>query len=460
MKLTPLLVIVSWVAVITFSSTIGAISRDGIKEQKWENLHVMWIEDRSTPTFSVQIYFGDGALSDARGKEGETDYALRGLFWGTDRFSQKEIDNNLEYFGSTYDFQVFHEYSTLSFRGLNRDIAAISKKYCHLFSNSIYPKREISRYTKRFKTFLGNLVTDHSALANHIFRRLSMRGTQFALPVEGVMGSIGNIRPEDLKRKRDYFNNKVKKKIYLRGNKSILKIKETLLGECGWGKPGETYVRGEGGGQTFQKLKTSIVLIPVKGANQAQIRLGRFLRKDEVQKPELLSLMSEYMGGSFISVLNEELRTKRGLVYSVGAFAQGQKYYGRSGISTFSRNEKVKEALQVIQNTLKKIHRGGIEDGRLERTVNFLKGSHLFQFESYDSFLRTIMFFDHVGRDWNDIYKFPGVISKFSSADIVASTRRIFFWDDLVILVVGDKLLLKDLREVGSVQVLSHRNYL
>ncbi|MCY4645023.1 MAG: insulinase family protein [Bacteriovoracales bacterium] len=431
-----------------------------IVKEKWGTLDVVWIEDNEVPTYSVQIYFADGALSDPRDRYGEMDYMLTGLFWGTNRFTQKEISDNLEYFGGNHSFHVFHEYSTLSYYGLNKDLIPTTKKYCHLFSDSIYPKAEIKRYTKRIKSHLTNLVTNPSKLADRIFRRLTLRGTPFEFPVEGTLKSVGRIRSFHLKKKKTYLNTRVKKKLYLRGSKDILRIKDVILGECGWGKPSETFVQTAKAKPIHEKLKTKIVLIPVKGSSQAQIRLGRFLSPEEIQKPDLLSLMSGHLGGNFISALNRELRVKRGLVYSVGSFAQGQKYYGRSAVVTSSRNEKVKESLAVIKKTLGEMGRGKIDPLHLGRTVAFLKGGHLFQFESYNSFLRTLMFFDHVGRDWKDLYRYPKNIETFSPKIIAASTNRIFNWDDILIVIIGDKSLKKDLQQIDSTQTLDYRPYL
>lgn len=446
------IVILLWISSLSSYSA----SLEKVRKKKWGHLDVVWIEDDRVPTFSVQVYFADGALSDHKGKEGETESMFTGLFWGTNRFNQKEIGDNLEYFGVRHGFQVFHEYSTFMVYGLTRDIVPLMKKYCHLFSDSIYPKEEVARYVKRTKTYLGNLVADHSSLANHVFRRLSLRGTDFEYPVSGTLRSLGKIKSRDLVSQKKYFNNRVRKKLYLRGGRDILKVKETILEECGWGKSTETYAREVVKKQSHQKLKTKIVLIPVKGANQAQIRMGRFLRRQDIKNSEMLEVAAAYLGGNFISVLNEELRTKRGIVYSVGAFAQGQKYYGRSGISTFSGNENVKETLQVIKDSLNR----SIQEQHLKRTINFLKGSHLFRFESNDSFLRTLMFFDHLGKDHSDLFEFPQLIDQFKVGQISSTFQEIFNPKDLLIVIVGDTSLLKPLKEMDSVQILSYKNYL
>ena len=427
---------------------------------RWGNMDIVWIEDNSVPTFSAQIYFSDGALSDAPGRQGETDFMFTGLFWGTNRFNQKEIGDNFEYFGTKHSFRVLHEYSMFSFGGLNKDLTPITKKFCHLFSDSVYPRLEIKKYTNRMKGRLANLVTNHSALADHTFRRLSLRGTNFEYPSEGTLKTIGRIKPRHLKEKKDYFNKQVKKKLYLRGNKNLLRIKDIILGNCGWGTEKEVAQRDIQKVDEYKKFKTKIVLIPVNGANQAQIRIGRFFSGSDVRDPELLSVMSGYIGGNFISVLNHELRTKKGLVYSVSAYGGSQKYYGRSVIRTSSRNEKVNEALESIKEVLKKAENGEIDPSHLQRTVQYLKGGHLFQFESYNSFLRNLMFFDHVGREWSDLYAYPSIIEKFSVKDVSQATTRMFNWDKVLVVIVGDKSLRKQLQEVGSVQTLNYKKYL
>ena len=70
------------------------------------------------------------------------------------------------------------------------------------------------------------------------------------------------------------------------------------------------------------------------------------------------------------------------------------------------------------------------------------------------------MFFDHVERDWKDLYHYPQKIETFSPSDIASSTGRVFGWDDLLVVVVGDKSLLKALKEIDSTQTLDYRPYL
>ena len=216
-------------------------------------------------------------------------------------------------------------------------------------------------------------MTNHSSLADKALRYYSMNGTDFHTPVEGTMKSIKRIKSQHLVKKLNYFNKNVLKKVYIRGKKDVLKISKILTNECGWSEKGK-FQRVAKKDQKFKKLKKKIILVPVPNANQAQIRLGRFLPLSKIQNDDLLILSSSYLGGGFISVLNQEIRVKRGLTYSIGATARSQKYYGRSTIMTFSRNDKVSETISIIKEILGKAQ-NEIDGEGLHSVRNYLKVS-------------------------------------------------------------------------------------
>ena len=87
------------------------------KNLNWDGLDIVYVKDDRLPTYSVSIYFADGALSDQKGKEGETELMFDLLTSGTRRFSQKEINDNLEYYGANYGHSLTHEFATYSVSG-------------------------------------------------------------------------------------------------------------------------------------------------------------------------------------------------------------------------------------------------------------------------------------------------------------------------------------------------------
>ena len=93
----------------------------------------------------------------------------------------------------------------------------------------------------------------------------------------------------------------------------------------------------------------------VPKANQAQVRIGRILDREEIRDIPLLMFSSKFLGGGFTSQLMKSVRVKSGLSYSVGAFAAGERGYGSSGISSFTKNETIVDLIETIKNTVDEV---------------------------------------------------------------------------------------------------------
>lgn len=108
-----------------------------IKKLDWDGLEVVWLKDERYPVYNMSVYFADGALSDSPSRRGETAAALNLLNSGTRRYDQKEINENLEFFGVDFGAHVTHEFSSYSISGLVKDLIPTTKLLCHLMRLSL-----------------------------------------------------------------------------------------------------------------------------------------------------------------------------------------------------------------------------------------------------------------------------------------------------------------------------------
>jgi zinc protease len=432
---------------------------DNLRRLKWNEMDVIWLEDDSYPTYSINVYFNAGALLDEKGKYGQTELAFKELTSGTTRYTRQEIVDSLEFYGASYGANVTHEYTTFSVEGLVKDMLPTMKMICHTFQNASYPVEEFNTTKKRLITALKNSVTDHSGLANRIFREVSLQGTQFSKPVSGNIRSINSLTAKDLHDRMLFFNNEVQKRIYIKGPKAVKELESVFVNDCGW-KQGQ--YKNEIAAVTKTPENNNIVyLVPVPKANQAQIRIGRYITKEESHYAyELQSLAARHMGGGFTSRLMQELRVKRGLTYSVGAYISSQAAYGRSGITTFTKNETLVETFNVTKEVINNESTATTEEN-FHHIKRFIKGNYLLGLESTSAFLETLLFFDHIGRDYKEIYQFSNKIDQISIEQMQSLISQIFGFDNQIRLVVGDKNLDKQLAKAGyKVKVLNYNDYL
>jgi zinc protease len=462
-KLTAFLTVLVFSSLINVSGPVLANSsiKEKIKHFDWDGLEVVWLEDNRFPTFDMAIYFADGALSDKRGEDGLTNAMFNLLPMGTRRFGRQEISDNLEFYGVSHGAYVTHEYSTYNVSGLLKDMNPTVKKICHLFEDAIYPKKEIAKEKKRFIDSRKNLANNHGQLINTAFRALSLKGTPYEKAVGGTIKSIRKVNQKNLKKKLDYFNKVVKKKIYITGPKEVLSLKKTILDDCNWKKTPGQFVRSVDV-SSVKSPKPQIYLVTVPKANQAKISMGRYLPENLVdsRESELMALSSEFLGGGFTSMLMKELRVKRGLTYGAYAFAGGQKQYGRSGISTSTKADSVGELLKVTQEVIENIINSNYDKKDLEVVRGGLKGSHPFKFEKNSSFLSQLLFLDHIEEDYETIYQFPAKVSRIKSGDVEKKIHELYGVKTSTIVVVGEKSLAKALSKFGKIQVIPYKKFL
>tara|TARA_R110000868_G_scaffold226115_13_gene478650 strand:+ start:1415 stop:2785 length:1371 start_codon:yes stop_codon:yes gene_type:complete len=426
----------------------------------WNGLEVVWVEDDRFPTYDLSVYFADGALSDNPNRKGETQAALGLLTTGTNRYKQKELVDHLEFFGVSHGPYVTHEYSLYSVSGLVKDSIPTFKRLCHMFADTVYPKAEVNREIKRAKDALTNMVSDPSSLASRAFRELSLAGTPYAYPVEGKLRDLSRLAPSHLKDKLEYFNKTVAKRVYVTGPKQILNIKDILNNECGWKGKEATFKRDISFSKEFTDKAPEIFLVTVPGSNQAQVRIGRFLHEEQVQPREAIELLSTYLGGGFTSLLMRELRSSRGLVYSAGAFAAGQRRYGRAAIQTSTKNDSAATLIGVVRDLLLELKEGKVRDNIFAISRGRLMGSYPFRFEKSSDFLQQLIYLDHVGVPYQRFLDFPDYLSKVDEKEMAKWGGQIFDWNRQTIVVLGDKSLAKKLAEFGKVTVVGYKDFL
>lgn len=448
------------ISLISFNSSANYLE-DNLRKENWGGVEVIWLEDDSYPLYDISIYFEGGAYTDSPEKLGETALAFELLTAGTERYKQNEILDSLEFYGTSYQPSVTHEFSSYNISGLVKDSVPTMKMMCHLFRNATYPEAELKKSVNRMQTGLRNLPSNHGALANRIFRELSLAETGYEHPMEGNLKTLGAVRSSDLLEKLKFFNDSVKKRIYIKGPKEMSSIKSVFENDCKWGKVENAIDLPAVTKKARKGSKKTVYLAPVERANQAQIRIGNFMTSEEVDRDhELRSFTAQYVGGGFTSRLMQKVRVEKGLTYSIGAYASEQSNYGRKGVNTFTKNETLVETLQAIDGVLEKAAKE-IKEEQFQMSKRFAKGSYLFGLESTSAFLSNLIYFDHIGREYEEIYQFPSIIDGLKRKQVKKKVSELFSSDEQITLVVGSKDLKQSLEKAGyKVQILDYKDYL
>ena len=211
MKTKLALLIVYFFSLNTFAAgTTAPKVEDTIKRLNWNGIDVIYIEDNRFPTYDFVVYFGDGALSDEAGPKGLTNHAFNLLDSGTAKHSQKEILDQLEFFGTELNSEVTHEYTTLSMSGLSKDLTTSMTQVCSLLREANFPVATVKQELDKERSDLQSLVANPQALSDRVFREVSLGKTPYSYPVSGKLHDLDLYTPELMWAKIDYFLDKVK----------------------------------------------------------------------------------------------------------------------------------------------------------------------------------------------------------------------------------------------------------
>ena len=433
---------------------------ESLKTMNWNGVDVVWLEDNALPNYDVSFYFAEGALGDGKKYYGETEMMFAMLSSGTKRFTQNQIVESLEFYGAEFGTRVTHEYSTFSVSGLMKDFRPTMKMICHLYNDATFPKKEVKKLKSRVKTGFKNLVSNHRKLAARAFRYESLVGTGFEHPTTGTMASTKRIDQRRLLARLKHFNENVYKRIYIRGPAGIKVLEKIVSTDCGW-KKAESKIEIPKVTKN-PAVENQIIFVPVPNANQAQVQVGRVLLTSDIEKndQDIKTFAANFLGGGFTSQLIQVLRVQKGLTYSAGAYSSDQKMYGRSGISTFTKNETIVELLDSMKEVLKKSSTD-MDAKAFQLSKNNMKGNYLLGLESTAEFLKTLLHFDHIGKKYEEIYNFPRNVEKTTVETLQKVIDDVYGWKSQTVLILGNKKLVPKLKKAGyKVKVRNYKDYL
>jgi zinc protease len=167
-----------------------------------------------------------------------------------------------------------------------------------------------------------------------------------------------------------------------------------------------------------------------------------------------ISVFNEAFGGGFSSRLFNDIRTKRGLAYSVGGGIGTN--FGHPGIlqvAIGTKSQSTVEAIQAADEDIDNLAKQPITDEEIQRAKDGILNAFIFRLDSPDKILGERMTYEYYGYppDWLD--KYQAEIKKVTAADVKRVAAKYMHRDKLAVLVVGNASEFgKPLKSLGAVK--------
>jgi zinc protease len=146
-------------------------------------------------------------------------------------------------------------------------------------------------------------------------------------------------------------------------------------------------------------------------------------------------------GGAFTSRLFQEVREKRGLAYSVGTSLVSYRAAAMTWGFTATKNERVAEALEVIQAEMAKLRHEGPTDEELKKAKDYLTGSYALGFDTSTKIAHTLTQLNFEGLGIDYIGRRNALVAAVTQDDIRRAAERTLGDGRMLVVVAGRPVL-------------------
>jgi predicted Zn-dependent peptidase len=382
-------------------------------------LRIVTEEVPSVRSAAVGIWVNVGSRDEAPATAGASHFLEHLLFKGTTSRTALEISSSIESVGGEMNAFTSKEYTCFYARVIDTDLPMAIDVVSDLITSSIITALDVDAERKVVLEEIAMRDDDPSDLVHDLFSDTYYGNTPIGRPILGTIDSINGMS-------RNTVFNYYKKKylpqdlvVAVAGNikhkRVVAMVEEALSRDNFLDVLAAPVVRPN---IPVKNTKQQSVGLMYKKSEQAHMFYGMegVARADD--RRFSMGVLSAALGGGMSSRLFQEIREKRGLAYSVYAYAQQFAGSGVLGFYAGCNPTKAIEVVEIIRSVLADVADNGMTHEEIERAKGAVRGSLVLSQEDTGSRMSRIgkneIVYGQV-MDFDDILK---AISRVSAEDI------------------------------------------
>jgi predicted Zn-dependent peptidase len=339
-------------------------------------LRIVTEEVPSVRSAAVGIWVNVGSRDETPAVAGASHFLEHLLFKGTKRRSALEISSSIEEVGGEMNAFTSKEYTCFYARVIDTDLPMAIDVVSDLITSSIVSALDVDAERKVVLEEIAMRDDDPSDLVHDLYAETYYGDTQLGRPILGTVESIKSMS-------RNAVFNYYKKRylpqdlvVAVAGNikhKKVVEMVERALSADGFlDVKGAPQIRGNEG---IRKAKQTSVGLMTRKTEQAHMFYGMegVARHDD--RRFAMGILASALGGGMSSRLFQEIREKRGLAYSVYAYAQQFAGSGQIGFYAGCNPTKAIEVIEIIREVLHDVAEHGMTHEEINRAKGAVRGS-------------------------------------------------------------------------------------
>jgi predicted Zn-dependent peptidase len=333
----------------------------------------------SVRSASIGIWADVGSSLERPEQRGISHLVEHMLFKGTNRRSAREIAETMDGVGGNLNAFTDKETTCYYAKVIDRHVPLALDVLSDMFLHSTFDPQELAKEQKVVLEEIKMYDDSPDELIHDLFLQTMWSHSNLGDPTIGFDSTVLAVTPDDLREhmKRHYAPDSVV--VAAAGNVEHEHFTE-LVAEC--------FSSFAGTSERFEPdspATTPASLIRQKDSEQAYVVLGSRGISVRDDRRFALSVMDTVLGGGMSSRLFQEIREKRGLVYTVYSFQAAYREAGLFGVYAGTSPENVQPCIDVIAEQLRALRDVKIGENELHLAKEHIKGNLTLSLEATSS---------------------------------------------------------------------------
>ena len=415
------------------------------------------LEDHELPLITIGVLMRTGGWLDPPDKVGLA--ALTGnvmLTGGGGGLSAAEVDDELAQFAGRMSIAIDRQSGSASIDVMRKDLQQALRLFAGVLRTPAFDPARVDLAKLQAMERIRRREDEPESIASREFSKL-VYGPGHPTARESSTESVGRIRREDL---IAFHQNTIHPNGIILGvtgdfvkDEMVASLREAF-GDWQRGTVPEVKIDDV----PESEAARAVVHFISKDTSQTHLRAGRLSVKETDTDYVPLLLANDILGGnSLIGRLFNEVRTKRGLAYSVGSeLSTGMYNQGMWLVWAETKLPSTKEVLGQLVGNIERMRTEPVSDAELTQAKDSYVNSSVFDVSSSAKIVSQLMRLEYDGLPKDFYQQLREKILTVTKEDILAVGRKHLRADHMTIVAVGSgETLSAELSTFGNVKEIS-----
>lgn len=382
---------------------------------------------------TVGIWVNTGSRDEEPSQAGFSHFIEHMFFKGTGSRSAAEISREIDALGGEMNAFTTRETTTFYVKVLDQELRRALELLSDLFHRSRFDPKEIEKEKQVVLEEIRMVQDDPEDLVQELHTGQVLGRHPLGRSILGREETIRGLRRQDLVAYIDAHYDPAQIVIAVAGNFEQKKLDSMVARFFGNGRGARA---SHANGRRPPEVRGG-VLVKKKPLEQVHLCLGlKGVAAGHKDRYAVYALNS-VLGGSVSSRLFQEVREKRGLVYSIYSFLSGYSDGGTITVYAATRPKEVDRVVDLVCREIRRIGEKGVENKELTRAKNQMKGSLMLSLESSHSRMSKLAKDELTHGKRTSLEEMLAHIDRVSQEHVFNVGRQLFALERLAITGLG-----------------------